>query len=240
MPDAMSLSNLVEAAFVLILVVAVPVLSFRTARRPELKLLPRTSLYFSAAMSQWLLTALGIMVLWASSVRLSEAGFRWARWPTFFFWMAALAGASLAALGVVIWLESKGWWPDEPELVYALIPQTRVEKVWAVLVIAPTAALCEEFLYRGLLLAVLSQWFHSAAWGCALSSAAFGLAHAYQNLSGMARAALLGALLAFPVIRAGTIYPSMASHFLIDAVALVWLGPRMMKGSRQWSVVSGQ
>jgi membrane protease YdiL (CAAX protease family) len=236
----MNLSILLEAAFVLILVVAVPVLSFRTARRPEIKLLPRPSLYFSAATSQWLLTALGIAVLSASSIKLSEAGFHLVRWPTFFFWMAVLTGASLVALGLVIWLEHKGWWPREPELVYALIPRTRVEKVWAVLVIAPTAALCEEFLYRGFLLAVLSQWFHSAAWGCALSSAAFGLAHAYQNLSGMARAALLGALLALPVIRAGTIYPSMASHFLIDAVALVWLGPRMMKSSRQQSVVSGQ
>lgn len=234
----MNLSRVLEAAFVLVLVVAVPILSFRTARRPELKLLPRTSLYFSAAMSQWLLTALGIVALWASSTTLSEAGFRWARWPTFFFWMAVLTGASLAALGLVIWLEHKGWWPPEPELVYALIPQTRVEKVWAVLVIAPTAALCEEFLYRGFLLAVLSQWFHSAAWSCALSSAAFGLAHAYQNLSGMARAALLGALLALPVIRAGTIYPSMASHFLIDAVALVWLGPRMLKTSQQSTVDS--
>jgi membrane protease YdiL (CAAX protease family) len=31
------------------------------------------------------------------------------------------------------------------------------------------------------------------------------------------------------VVRLGSIYPSMATHFLIDAVALVWLGPLSMR-----------
>ena len=40
----------------------------------------------------------------------------------------------------------------------------------------------------------------------------------------MIRAGLLGALLAYPVVRFGSLYPSMLAHGLIDAVALVWLG----------------
>jgi membrane protease YdiL (CAAX protease family) len=236
--DPMSLSTLLEAAFVLILAVVVPILSFQTSRRPEIKLLPRVRLYLSAAMSQWLLAVLGLGVVWAGSMSFGALGFRAVRAPTFLVWMAVLASAVLLALGLMVWFEGRGWWPPEPELVYALIPRTRIVKVWDVLVIAPTAALCEEFLYRGFLLAALSQWFHSAAWGCTISSIAFGLAHFYQNLSGIVRAALLGALLAVPVICAGTIFPSMAAHFLIDAVVLVWLGPRMVKNSCQWSAVS--
>jgi CAAX protease family protein len=70
-------------------------------------------------------------------------------------------------------------------------------------------------------------------WAAAISSVAFGLAHLYQGASGIIRAALLGALLCVPVVRLGTILPSMAAHFLIDAVALTWLGPSMLKKSGQ-------
>lgn len=227
------IAGIAEAGFLLVLVAAVPALSYRTSRRPEILALPRLQLYLSAAMSQWLLAALGVVVVWAASMTFATIGFHAVSPPSFFFWTAVLTGVSLAALGLVVWLEQRGWWPPEPELVRALIPQTRREMFWAVLVIAPTAAVCEEFLYRGFLLAELTQRFHSVALAAALSSVAFGMAHTYQGLSGIARAALLGALLSIPVIRLGSVFPSMAAHFLIDAVALTLLGPEMLKKSGQ-------
>jgi len=109
-----------------------------------------------------------------------------------------------------------------------LIPKTRQEKFWSVLLLAPTAALCEEFLYRGFLLAQLTQWLRSGTWAWAASSLAFGLAHVYQGWNGMVRASLLGALLAYPVIHFGSLYPSMLAHGLIDALAFAWLGPKFL------------
>ena len=48
----------------------------------------------------------------------------------------------------------------------------------------------------------------------------------------MIRAGLLGALLAYPVVRWGNLYPAMLAHWLIDTVALLWLGSWMeRKGS---------
>jgi CAAX protease family protein len=114
-------------------------------------------------------------------------------------------------------------------MVRLLMPENGREKLWALFGLAPTAGLCEEFLYRGFLLAEMTAWFHSAGWGVVVSSAAFGLAHTYQGLNGMVRAGLLGALLAWPVVHLGSLYPSMAAHFLIDAVALLWLGPRFVR-----------
>ncbi len=225
------IARIVEAGFVLVLAAVVPVLSYRTSRKLEILAIPRLQLYWSAAISQWILAALGVVVVLLTPMTFTEAGFRAITVPSFGFWIAVLTGVSLAALGLVVLFEQRGWWPPEPELVHALIPQTRVEKFWAVLLISPTAAICEEFLYRGFLLAELSQWFHSLAWATAVSSVVFGMAHAYQGFSGMGRAALLGALLSIPVIRLGTVFPSMASHFLIDAVALAWLGPRMLRRS---------
>jgi membrane protease YdiL (CAAX protease family) len=221
------ITKIVEGGFVFVLAVVVPLLSYRTSRQLEILALPRLQLYYSAALSQWMLAALGGVVVWVSSLTFSAIGFRAAPMLAMVFWMAVLSGVSLGSLGLVVWFEQRGWFARESDLVYALIPQTLKEKVWAALVISPTAAVCEEFLYRGFLQTELSIWFHSFILATAISSVVFGMAHAYQGLSGIVRAALLGALLSIPVIRVGTIFPSMASHFLIDAVALVWLGPRM-------------
>lgn len=221
------LSKVVGIFFVLLLVAGVPALSFVTARRSQIRLLPRSTLYFSAVLSQWLLAALGAAVVFLSS-SFSAIGFRAVSDTSFIRWTALLTFVALAASGLVLVLERQGWWPAESELVHLLLPETRLEKLWSVLVLAPTAAFCEEFLYRGYLLAQFFQWFHSVSWGWGLSSLAFGLAHAYQGFGGVVRAALLGALLAYPVMRLGSLYPSMAAHFLIDALALVWLGPKFL------------
>jgi len=223
------LAKLVGSFFVLLLVAGVPALSYLTARRAHLRLIPRPDLYLSAIISQWFLAALGALVVFTTGPGFRAVGFRvippvtWARWTLL------LTVVSLAALGLVLLLEHRGWWPEEPELVRLLLPQTRLEKFLAVVMLAPTAALCEEFLYRGYLLVQFSHWFGTAPWAWIGSSVAFGLAHAYQGLNGMVRAALLGALLAYPVVHLGSLYPSMAAHFLIDALALAWLGPRFVE-----------
>jgi membrane protease YdiL (CAAX protease family) len=125
--------------------------------------------------------------------------------------------------------EGRGWLPRESDLVYLLIPETPREKLWAALILAPTAAFCEEFLFRGYLLTQLHAWLHSLLWAWVVSSVAFGLAHFYQGWSGMVRAGLLGALLAYSVVRWGTLYPAMLAHWIIDTVAFLWLGPWMIK-----------
>jgi len=224
------IAKVVGIVFVVLLTVGAPVLSFTTAREPNLRLLPRLVLYRSAVISQWLLAAVYVAVVWLTSM--NPLFFRAVTGTAFIRWTLLLTAVSLAGLAVLLLLERRGWWPPESELVYLLLPSSRMEKLWAVFFVAPTAALCEEFLYRGYLMTQLSQWFHSVPWAWGVSSAAFGLAHIYQRLNGMLRAALLGALLAYPVVRLGSIYPSMAAHFLIDALALAWLGPKMLARER--------
>ena len=224
-------SQLVRIVFSVFLIAGVPVLSWRSARPAELREIPKTALYFSAIVSQWILAALGLLVVilaWPGHLR---PGWHAVPVPVFFEWAIGMTLVSLLGLGLVLILERHDWWPDESEMVHLLLPDNPREKLWAILGLAPTAGLCEEFLYRGFLLAEISLWCHSVVWGAVLSSIAFGFAHVYQGVNGMARAALLGGLLAYPVVRFGSIYPSMAAHFLIDAVALLWLGPRFVKQS---------
>jgi membrane protease YdiL (CAAX protease family) len=223
------LSELFTTFFVVLLIVGVPILSYRTARDPRIRQAPRLALYFSAVLSQWILAVLGILVVLVGPMTIRMARFQPVGLASFLRWFLLVALISLAAMSLSILLERFGWWPEESDLVRLLIPETGPEKVWAVLVLAPTAALSEEFLYRGFLLAQLSVWFHSVAWAWAVSSVAFGLAHSYQGAVGVLRAAALGALLAYPVVHLGSLYPSMAAHFVIDAVALGWLGPAFLE-----------
>jgi len=227
------IAKIVGILFVFLLVVGVPTLSHLTARRADLRLLPRLDLYLSAALSQWLLAALGVLVVATAGPGFRAAGFRTVAADPFLSWTLILTLVSLAALGAVILLERLNWFPGEPELVRLLMPRTRREKLLAVVLLAPTAALCEEFIYRGYMLNQLLAWGISVRWAWAGSSVAFRMAHAYQGLNGIVRSALLGGLLALPMVRLGSLYPSIAAHFLIDAVALVWLGPRFLKSETE-------
>ncbi len=222
---------IIETCFALLLSVGVPLLASLTARRPEIRQIPRRALYLSAVISQWVLALGGVVVVLAGGRGFAGLGFRALPMAGWLRWTLLLVTVALAALAIWLLLEHLGWWPEESDLVRLLMPETAGEKVWAVLLVAPTAALCEEFLYRGFLLAWLVEKLGSGWWALVISSVIFALAHVYQGASGMARVALLGALLAYPVLRLGSLYPSMAAHFVIDVVALVWLGPRFLEPS---------
>jgi len=174
------------------------------------------------------LTVVGLGVVFLVARRVFVQGFAALPWSLTLEWGVGIAAAALLALSMVILCERRGWLPRESDLVYLLIPETPRERLWALLVIAPTAAFCEEFLFRGYLLTQLHDWLHSLLWAWVVSSLAFGLAHCYQGWSGMTRAGLLGALLAYPVVRSGSLYPAMLAHWMIDTVALVWLGHWMV------------
>ncbi|MGA3323654.1 MAG: type II CAAX endopeptidase family protein [Terriglobia bacterium] len=221
-------TTLIAIIFTLVLVAGVPALSYSTARNSEIRKMPRLGLYLSAVLSQWLLTVVGWGVVFLTAPEILVKRFAATPLSRVLEWGAFIAGAALLGLGLVIWCEQRGWLPRESELVYLLIPETPREKLWAVLIIAPTAAFCEEFLFRGYLLTQLQDWLHSLLWAWVVSSVAFGLAHCYQGWSGMTRAGLLGALLAYPVVRCGSLYPAMLAHGMIDTVALLWLGPWMV------------
>jgi len=223
------LTKAVEFLFILLLLAGVPALSFLTTRGSRIRQAPRPALYFSAVLSQWFLAGVGAVVMYFTSQSLAATGFRLVSFSAFSRWAVTLTLISLATMVLILFLERRGSWPEESELVRHLLPETRQEKLWCIFILAPTAALCEEYLYRGLLFSQLSGWFHSVSWSWVISSVIFGLAHVYQGLSGVVRAAVLGALLAYPVVRLGSLYPSMAAHLLIDAVALAWLGPALLR-----------
>ncbi len=222
-------TTLLAALFALFLVTGVPALSYLTTRGSQVRTLPRLALYTSAVISQWLLTGLGLGVVLVVARSVFSTGFGATPWFPVVRWAAVITLLALLMQAFVIIFERRGWLPKESELVLLLIPRTAREKLWSVMIVAPTAAFCEEFLFRGFLLSQLTYWCHSV--GCAWvgSSVAFGVAHCYQGWSGAVRAGLLGALLAYPVVRVGSLYPSMLAHWMIDAIALVGLSRYLIR-----------
>jgi uncharacterized protein len=99
----------------------------------------------------------------------------------------------------------------------ALLPRTAAERRLFT-VVGVTAGVCEEWLYRGFLLAVVSALTGGppTAVLVAVAGIAFGLAHAYQGVTGMVTTGVLGAVLAALYLGTGSLLLPVVLHALID------------------------
>ena len=88
------------------------------------------------------------------------------------------------------------------------------------------AGFYEEFMFRGFLMQGLAMLFGGSrgAWivACILQGVLFGLAHAYQNLLGIAITGTLGVLMGLLVLASGrNLWPVIIGHGLFDASRFV-------------------
>jgi membrane protease YdiL (CAAX protease family) len=178
----------------------------------------RRRLWWRGIAAQWLLTG-AVLALWLSSWR-SLVTLGLALRPT-----AGLVGVLVGLTTIVsLVVRQRGALArDEPlrarvrdrlSAVERLMPRTSQEfPLFAVL--ACTAGLCEEFLFRGYLL-----WYLSHAmpflFACLLQALVFGLCHAYQGPRGVLLTTLAGAFFTGVMLVAGSIWPAMLIHALMD------------------------
>ena len=98
--------------------------------------------------------------------------------------------------------------------IAVILPHTRAEHR-GFRVLAVTAGICEELLYRGFLVWALQPWL--TLWGAAgVSAALFGLGHAYQGRADGIRATITGATLGAIALITSSIIPGMVIHTLVD------------------------
>jgi hypothetical protein len=83
-----------------------------------------------------------------------------------------------------------------------------------------TAAICEEALFRGLIMGLLA---HRAGWGSAVVWSAVLFALYHLNPVVLLPVTLVGAYLGLLVWRSGSIYPAVVAHALNNALALFGL-----------------
>lgn len=101
-------------------------------------------------------------------------------------------------------------------------PVTAAEHRWFQ-VMAVTAGITEEVIFRGFLIGVLSLW--TTPWAAAaLSVVVFVGAHVYQGLSGMRRILPISVVFTLIFLLTGSLVPVVVLHALVDVVggAMMW------------------
>jgi membrane protease YdiL (CAAX protease family) len=212
-----TVTTAIPRVYALVLLVGLPLLAVREASLAAgLGELRRGAVYLSAIVSSALLA--GITVAVAAWRGVPAAGLGWRVGPParLAAWAGGTAVVGLGLVAVFTWTFARAGAEESPVLL-GLMPRTASETGIFVL-LSVVAAVCEEYVFRGFLLGVMAAWMGSAWVAAAVVAASFGLAHGYQRVGGVVRAAGLGMLLAVPVLITGSLFPAIVAHFWINAV----------------------
>jgi len=201
----------------------------RLLAQPSVSGAERLQIYFSTVVLQW--AAAGI-VYWRASARGLDSTALALSLPRPLETMALalllsalLAFAQVHSLGRLarLPLDERGFMGN---LGRKLLPQDSRERN-VFLLVAATAAACEEFLYRGFVFAVFTALSDSVAVGVLASSAFFAAAHSYQGRRGLLLTFAGGLLFAAARAATDSLLAPAAGHFVADAVAGWYGGSRL-------------
>ncbi len=144
-----------------------------------------------------------------------------------------LVGFAIAAVLVTLLARGKAM-PVSPTLD-PMLPRTARER-WCAVGTSVTAGVCEEIIFRGLLIAVgvsLGLPLYAAA---GLALVVFTLAHLYQGVRDMLLVGLLGLALTYLYLSTGNLIAPILVHVLVDLRALL-LTPRPERSGHPAPVV---
>ena len=204
--------------FALFLLVGLPLLAAWDARRGvdlAAAARHRRALYVSVALSLTIMTSLTLAVMAWQRVPARAIGWAVEDAPIAILWGVAVSVAGVAIIWALTMMARAAGLAESP-LATLLMPRTPGEKR-GFLLLSGVAAVGEEVVFRGFLLWALSSWLASPWFSAAIVSLSFGLAHGYQKLAGILRAATLGMLLAVPTVLTGSLFPAILAHFWINA-----------------------
>lgn len=88
----------------------------------------------------------------------------------------------------------------------------------AFFVLAASTGICEELVYRGLLLSFLGAVSHAIWAGVLLSSIVFGVGHAYQGIKGVVTTSVLGLLFAGIYVFTESLYAGQLLHLAVNLI----------------------
>jgi len=208
-----------------ILLVPLPALMIVQARQIQtLEHLPRIASYISSIVSLCILVLITMLIARYSGFTRNDIGLVDTLAPG----QHAAAALALVLIAVALLFAFRFAGFREVPVLRQLIPVTARDRAIFVL-LSLSAGVGEEIMYRGFMQHTLVIVTGSPAVAVVLSSISFGALHAYQGRVGAARAALLGALLAVPVLLNATLYPSMIAHTTIDVVSGIWLAKYLLR-----------
>ncbi len=197
--------------------------------RPQVSPADRLSIYASTIAFQWFLVGFVVWRCFVHRFNAEELALN-LHWPL----LTALVAAGLViGLGVLqyIGIRRTAMLPVNSDsrlrqISVMLMPRSLIEAL-VFFALAITASLCEEFLFRGFVYAVVGRVTQSAVLAIVGSSLLFSLAHLYQGRRGLISTFVLGLLFAGSRLWVGSMVPAVAGHLTVDLLA-GYLGPRYL------------
>jgi sodium transport system permease protein len=133
----------------------------------------------------------------------------------------------LLAFSVLFLLDEIALWQEQltgvraslsPEIQKLLRADSALQLVWIFFALALTPAICEELLFRGF---ILGRFLETGQAGQSLmmTSLLFGLFH--RNLPALLPTTLAGMMLAFAVLRTGSLYYAIVMHTVVNTWAIL-------------------
>ena len=181
----------------------------------------RIGAYWQAVATQWLLS-LAALAAWVRQGHAWAPLRLWSAVP----WRVAIGAVIVAGLG---WLfaqqvalirrspKARAKVRKSLGLAEPFVPRAR-EEMAPFMVLSLTAGICEEWLFRGVLTALLAGWL--GVWvAVVLANVVFGLAHSYQGGAGMVKVGIGGLVASGIVFATGSLVPAMVVHALMDVGA---------------------
>ena len=223
-----ALSTTLVALLAVYLFVVGPVLGHRLRHRIHAGRVRPARFYAEALVEQWISAAVALTVVaTAAGIGREHVGLVGNR-PGTWWWTVYAVVLSLAVLGVGLVLRRRILRGDavrRPPGLDALLPRTSAERRLAALV-AVSAGVCEELVYRGLLLAVGVGLLglHPLLAGL-LALLVFAANHLYQGRQGVLFAAAIGFACTGFCLWTGSLLPAILLHAAIDLRAFLMLPP---------------
>ncbi|GAA2362552.1 CPBP family intramembrane glutamic endopeptidase [Nonomuraea africana] len=120
----------------------------------------------------------------------------------------------------------------------ALIPRTNGQR-WLALVLAVSAGVCEEIVFRGLLISMFTSMGAPRPVAAGLALAVFVAGHLYQGWRGMVMVTLAGFSLTMLYFTSGSLALPIVIHILIDIRSLLMARPAESPRPQTREVVGG-
>jgi len=226
---------LVDTILLAVLLAAVPVFSMAQLPLIEDAFIERLPAYWGSIATLWLLGT----ACWLVGTRVDGAaaiGVVGIPPGAMAMWAAGLTVAGLGTILAFRWIAIWAGAADTP-LLRQLLPHTGRERgVFVLLSVA--AGVGEEVAYRGYAIPVLAPVF-GVMGAAAVTSVMFGVVHGYQGVLGVLRTGIMGGILAWGFISSGSLWPAMIAHTLIDLIAGIVLGERLLSPESATGVDEG-
>ncbi|MET7337413.1 CPBP family intramembrane glutamic endopeptidase [Nonomuraea sp. NPDC005650] len=219
------LSWILAGGLAFYLAIVAPVVGLRARNRPQDDTpLPRR--LGLVIVELWALAAAALLVVALSpTLTLADVGVKPPTDPAVTYGIAvALPVAMVPIVFFVRWLVKNGGKAPGADAYSALMPRTRGER-WLAGGVAVSAGLCEELVYRGLLMGLGLALGLSPLLAAAAAVAVFALGHVYQGRWGFLLSILGGIAFTGIYLRTGSLIAPIVVHVIVDIRSLV-LTPR--------------